>query len=140
MLFIDAALPHINADPAVAESFIATTVQNSEDPWNVAWSLLSGFESRIGPETLDRLLDATTERLANEISVPTTDNRDPLWAPFLFLGDVRSLRLIERFEARRGSDLELNLGQWLCERSPNSERCNQYREERGCTHTRTDRR
>ncbi len=123
-------LPHVNADPALAESFIARTVQSSEDPWNVAWSLLSGFESRIAPETLDRLLDTTAELLANEISAPSPDNRDPLWAPFLFLGNVRSLRLIERFEARRGSDFELKLGQWLCPLNPNSEHYNQYREER----------
>jgi hypothetical protein len=123
-------LPHVNADPEIAETFIAQTVERAEDPWDVAWTLLSGFESRISPETLDRLLDALAERLAREISEPTEDNKDPLWAPFLFLAKVRSLRLIERFEAHQGGDLELHLGQWLCKQGANNERYHRHREER----------
>ncbi|HEX4964747.1 MAG TPA: hypothetical protein VF173_28300 [Thermoanaerobaculia bacterium] len=123
-------LPHVNADPAVAESFIAQTVERAEDPWHVAWTLLSGFENRISPETLDRLLDATSERLAKEIAEPAGDKKAPLWAPFLFLADVRSMRLIERFEARRGSDLERNLAQWLCARGPTNDRYHRHQEEK----------
>jgi hypothetical protein len=123
-------LPHVNADPEVAEFFIARTVEGAEDPWDVAWTLLSGFESRISPETIDRLLDATADRLADEVTTPAEGNKDPLWGPFLFLAKVRTLRLLERFEARQGSDFELYLGRWLCERGANNERYRRHREEK----------
>jgi len=123
-------LPHLNADPELAREFIAETVAHAPDPLQMAWSLLAGFESRLGPETLDLLLDATAERLAEEIAHPSPGNRDPLWGPFVTLAKVMSLALIARFEARGGRDFERDLARWLRERGPNNERYRRHREER----------
>jgi hypothetical protein len=123
-------LPHMNADPVLAQSVVAEAVQLSEDPWRIAWSLLGGFENRIRPDTLDLLLDETARRLATELAGPGVENRDPLRGPFNFLSKVMSLELIERFEARRGSSLERDLGTWLREHGPNNARYVRHREER----------
>lgn len=120
-------LPHLNQDQAVAESFIARVVERASDPWASAWTLLSGFESRIAPATLDLLLDATAQRLAGEVETPTDEGRDPLWGPFNFLARVRSSTLIGRFEIRRDTDFESKLEAWLCQQGANNERFHDHR-------------
>ncbi len=109
-------LPHLNADCPEAADLVAAKVATSADPLGIAWSLSGLIESRITPETLDRLLDATAEIVRSELAKPTTDDRESLWGPFLFLSKVRSLPLIERFEARRGTEFDYDLARWLCER------------------------
>ena len=108
-------LPHLNAGSLEAEQLIVDKIEADEDPWKVARSL-SGFESRIAPETLDLLLDATATRLSDEMRAPNDEDRDLLWGPASFLAEIRRLPLIKRFEARRGTEFEDNLTLWLCER------------------------
>ncbi len=108
-------LLHLNADSVEAVHLIAAKVATSEDPWEGAWPLSDSFENRIPEETLDRLLDATAMRLAEELAQPSEDG-DRLRAPCSFLARIRSLSLIGRFEARRGTEFENNLVHWLCER------------------------
>lgn len=104
--------PHLNTDAAAAEALIAETIARAGDPWQITWSLLSGFESRIAPDTLDRLLDSAAELFA-AAGHSTDEETLYLSAPLVFLGNVKSLRLLDRFAARRGSSLEQHIVRWF---------------------------
>jgi hypothetical protein len=113
-------LPHLNADPRTAADLVAAKAATSEEPLGIAWSLPGLMVGRVAPETLDRFLDATAEIVSRELAEPTTENGSSLWKPCLPLSRVRSLPLIERFEARQGTELDHDLSRWLCLRGANN--------------------
>ncbi len=123
-------LPHLNADAEIAEKFIHDEIERSGDRWETAWSLLSGFENRINPKTLDLLLDALAEKLARELADPGNGEGASLWGPFSFLAKVTGLRLFERLEARQGTPLERDLGEWLRRQGPQDDHFGRPREDR----------